>query len=70
VAARHDAFRVGHDGAVVEEEVDVVLRREQGADVAVDDEVRAVPVLDRLLDLGSVSWTRSLPPADPAMSGS
>ncbi len=42
----------GTIAAVVEEHVDVVLRRQQRTDVAVEDEVRLDGALDRLLDLG------------------
>ena len=52
MAGGDDAVRVGHDRAVVEEDVDVVLRGQQGADVALEDEVRLDRALDRLLDLG------------------
>ncbi len=41
---------VGDDGAVVEKDVDVVLGGQQRADIAVQDEVRAVTALDRLGD--------------------
>ena len=37
--------------AVVEEDVDVILGRQQGADVALQHEVRTVGVLDRFSDL-------------------
>src|SRR5580692_11618558 len=40
VPAGDDAVRVRDDAAVVEEYVHVVLRRQQGADVAVQHEVR------------------------------
>ena len=52
VTAGDDAFRVRHDAAVVQEDVDVVLRGEQRADVAVEHEVRLDRPLDRLLDRG------------------
>src|SRR4029453_19577327 len=38
-AAGDDPLGVGDDGAVVEEDVDVVLRRQQGGDVALQDEI-------------------------------
>src|SRR5207302_9085547 len=52
VSGGDDALRVGDDGAVVEEHVDVGLRGEQGADVALQDEVRLPGALDGLGDLG------------------
>jgi len=45
-----DAVRVG-DGGIVDEDVDVVFRRQQGADVALQHEVRLHGALDGLLDL-------------------
>src|SRR5437763_6795986 len=50
VAGSDDALRVRDDPTVVEEDVDVVLGREQRADVSVTHEVRLHPSLDRLLD--------------------
>jgi len=44
-----DAVRVG-DGGVVDEDVDVILRRQQRADVALEHEVRLHGALDGLLD--------------------
>jgi hypothetical protein len=41
----------GRDGGVVEEDVEVVLRDEEGGDVGVRDEIRLRGPLDRLLDL-------------------
>jgi hypothetical protein len=41
----------GTDGAVIEEDVDMVLRRQQGDDIALENEVRAVAALDGLGDL-------------------
>jgi hypothetical protein len=41
----------GTDGAVIEEDVDIVLRRQQGDDMALENEVRAVGALDGLGDL-------------------
>src|SRR5262249_7082294 len=52
VPAGDDAVCIGHDRAVVEEQVDVVLGGEQRAHVAVEDEVGPHPALDRLLDVG------------------
>src|SRR5262249_43485666 len=52
VPAGDDAVCIGHDRAVVEEQVDVVLGGEQRAHVAVEDEVGPHPALDRLLDAG------------------
>ena len=46
-----DPFWVGDDAAVVEEEVDVVLGRKEGADVSLEDEVGLHRALDRLADL-------------------
>src|SRR5262249_58085522 len=52
VPAGDDAVCIGHDRAVVEEQVDVVLGGQQRAHVAVEDEVGPHPALDRLLDVG------------------
>src|SRR5437764_14510218 len=52
VAGGDDALGIRDDGAVVEEDVDVVLRRQQGGDVALQDEVGTVGALDGLGDLG------------------
>src|SRR5262249_22308230 len=49
VPAGDDAVWIGHDRAVVEEQVDMVLGGEQRAHVAVEDEVGPHPALDRLL---------------------
>src|SRR5207248_9619900 len=46
-----DALGIGHDRAVVHKDVDVVLRRQQGANVAVQHEVRTVSAFDGLGDL-------------------
>src|SRR3954451_19854082 len=46
-----ESVRVRNDAAVVYEHVHVVLRREQGADVPVEEEVRPNRPLDRLDDL-------------------
>lgn len=56
VTGGDDSLRIGDDGAVVEKYVDVVLRRQQGADVALQHEVRTVGELDGFGDLsvGSV----------------
>ena len=51
MAAGDDAGRVGHDPAVIQKDVDVVLGGQQPADVALEHEVRLHPALDRLLDL-------------------
>src|SRR3954452_23399207 len=51
VAAGDDPLGVGDDPAVVEEHVDVVLGRQQGADVALQHEVRLDGPLDGLDDL-------------------
>src|SRR5947209_2150170 len=51
VAARDDPLWIGDDGAVVEKHVDVIPRRQQRADVALEDEVWAVGALDGLADL-------------------
>jgi hypothetical protein len=65
VAAGDDPLGIGHDRAVVEEHVHVVLRRQQGADVSLQHEVRLSRALDGLLDLG-VDGVDELPdlPAD------
>jgi hypothetical protein len=52
VAAGDDPLGVRDDPAVVEEDVDVVLGRQESADVALEDEIRLDPPLDGLLDLG------------------
>ncbi|HJW22917.1 MAG TPA: hypothetical protein VJ506_10855 [Candidatus Limnocylindrales bacterium] len=52
MAAGDDALGVGHDRAVVQEDVDMVLRGEERGDLALNDEVRLDPALDRLLDPG------------------
>ena len=51
MATGDDALGVRDDGAVVEEDVDVVLGSQQRADVALKYEVRLDGPLDRLLDL-------------------
>jgi hypothetical protein len=51
MATGDDALGIGDDRSVVKEDVDVVLRAEQRADVAPEDEVRLHGALDRLLDL-------------------
>lgn len=43
--------RVGHE-RVVQEDVDVILRRQEGSDVALENEIRLDCSRDRLLDLG------------------
>lgn len=48
---RDDALRVGHDRAVLEDQVQVVLRGQQAADRVVEHEVRAHPTLHGLPDL-------------------
>jgi hypothetical protein len=52
VSGGDDSFRVGDDAAVVEEQVDVVFRCEEGADVALENEVGLYRALDRLRDFG------------------
>src|SRR5215217_3258512 len=53
VAAGDDPLGVGRDvAAVVQEDVDVVLGRQQSADVAFQDEVGLAGALDGLGDLG------------------
>jgi hypothetical protein len=49
---RDDSDRLRDDATVVEEEVDVVLRCEEGADVALEHEVGLYGALDRLDDFG------------------
>ena len=51
VAAGDDALGIGNDRSVVQEDVDVVLRGQQCADVSLEHEVRLHPPLDRLDDL-------------------
>ena len=46
VPSSDDAFGIGDNRAVVEKYVDVVLRRQQGADVALKHEVRTIGALD------------------------
>src|SRR5947208_4682360 len=62
VAARDDSLWIGDDGAVVEKHVDVILRRQQRADVALEDEVWAVGALDGLayLRVGGVDQIADL----------
>src|SRR5690242_16604388 len=51
VAARDEPLRVRGEAPVVEEDVDVVLRRLQGGDVAQQDEIGTVGALDGFGDL-------------------
>ena len=51
MAAGDDSRRIRDDGAVVEKHVDVVLRRQQRADVALQYEVRTVGAFDRFGNL-------------------
>jgi len=46
-----DSLGIGGDGAVIPEDVDMVLRGRQGDDVALENEVRAVGALVGLGDL-------------------
>src|ERR1700745_4256786 len=46
VTGRNDPVRVSDNAAVVKEYVDVILRRQQRADVALEDEVRLRGALD------------------------
>src|ERR1043165_807551 len=46
VPSGDNSFGIGHNGAVVEKYVDVVLGRQQGADVALKHEVGTVGALD------------------------
>src|SRR6266536_4331735 len=59
VAAGDDPLGIGDDAAVVEEHVDVVPGRQQGADVALQDEVRTVGALDGFGTSRSAAWTSS-----------
>ena len=59
VARADDPVRVGNHRAVVEENVDVVLRGQQRAHVSVQDEVRQLVALDRFGDLRSAAWTKA-----------
>ena len=63
VAAGDDSLGIRDDRAVVEEYIDVVLRRQQGADVALQHEVRAVGALDGLghLSVGAMDQIADLP---------
>ena len=64
-----DALRVG-DGWVVQEQVDVVVGRQDGADIAVQDEVRLDRPFDGLFDLrGCVPDDLSELAADVLLSG-
>src|SRR5215831_16693693 len=58
-----DRLGIGDDGAVVEEDVDVVLRGEQGTDVVQQHEIRLAAPLDGLgnLRVGSVDQVTDLP---------
>ena len=59
MAPGDDLLRVGHDRPVVEEDVDVVLRRQQRADVALQHEVGRLVNLIVSVTSGSAAWTRS-----------
>jgi len=52
VAGGDDSLGIRDDRPVVEKDIDMVLGRQQGADVALQHEVRAVGALDCLGDLG------------------
>src|SRR4051794_11885363 len=52
VPSGDEVMRVGHDGAIVEKQVDVVLGGEQRAHVALQHEVGLNAPLDRLLYVG------------------
>ncbi len=51
VPASNDPFRIRNGGSVVEKYVDMILRREQGADVALQHKVRTVCALDSFNNL-------------------
>ncbi|HYB86883.1 MAG TPA: hypothetical protein VEC76_08545 [Streptosporangiaceae bacterium] len=59
MAAGDDPFGIGDDAAVIKKDVDVILRRQQRADVALKDEVRLPGALDGLATSGSAPWTSS-----------
>ena len=46
VSGGDDALGIGHDGAVIKEDVDMVFRGQQGADVALEHEIGPVRALD------------------------
>jgi hypothetical protein len=50
VAPGDDVLGIGDDSAVVEKDVDVVLRRQQRADIALQNEVGTIDELDGLGD--------------------
>ena len=50
-AGGDDSLGIGDYGAVIQEDVDMVLRRQQGGDVALENEVWTVGALDGLGDL-------------------
>jgi len=50
-ACGDDSLGIGDDGAVIQEGVDMVLRRQQGGDVALENEVWTVGAFDGLGDL-------------------
>src|SRR5215207_4024154 len=52
VATGDNSLRIRDDSAVVEKYVDVVLRRQQRANIALQHEVRTVGALDGLANLG------------------
>lgn len=51
MAARDDAVWVGHNRAIVQEHIDPLLGRQQGADVSVKREIRQARALDGLDDV-------------------
>src|SRR4051794_4698955 len=48
MSARDDPVRVGHDPAVIQEDIDPGFGRQQRADVSFADEIRLARALDRL----------------------
>jgi hypothetical protein len=46
VPGGNDSLRIGDDGAIVEKDIDVIPRRLQGADIALQHKVRTVGALD------------------------
>jgi len=59
MAASDDTLWIRDDRAVVKKDVDMVVRRLDGADVALEDEVRTFVRLIVSVTSGSAAWTKS-----------
>ncbi len=72
MTAGDDCLGVGNDATVVQEDIDVILGRQQGADVALQHEVRLAGALDGLGDvgIGGVDDIADLPQIACCQSGS